>query len=423
MRAYAVLLLLVLAGCASGAGDLEGDWVGERSGEGAVVTVRTLSGSVWGGVAHLVEEASIGTLDGADEYLLGRVQDIDSDGERIYILDDAVNAIRVYDMQGTHITTFGREGSGPGEFQEPRSAAVNPADGNLYVRDGQMSRIGIFTPDGDPIDHWQLFSGWQMSRELIFADDGKLYTPALMNVGVPVEEWRFGMISWGLEGALGDTFAQPVYDWNPRKLVAHQEGGGTSTNNVPFFPRIYWNMSRERAIVSGLATEYRFEVRHPDGRMVVIERDYEPVPVDPDEALWHERAQTANMRNNQPGWAWNGAPIPRAKSAYDGLYPDLSDRIWVTRPGPGEIHPDGVENPLRDEGDWWRNPYWVDTYLLDVFESAGRYLGEVDIPDGFSFDRMPYIRNDMVIALVEDEYGTPYVKRFRLVLPGGSTTQ
>jgi len=415
---------MVLAGCASGTGGLEGTWVGEESIDGRTVTVRTLSGSVWGGVAQLVEEASIGTPDGADEYLLGRVQDIDTDGERIYILDAAINAIRVYDMQGTHITDFGREGSGPGEFRQPRSVAVNPADGTLFVRDGEMSRIGIFTPDGDPIDHWQLFSGWQMSRELIFADDGKLYTPALQNIGSAVEDWRFGMISWGPEGALGDTFAQPEYEWNPRKLVAQSpDGGGTSTSQTPFFPEIVWYMSSNRVIVSGLATEYRFEVRHPDGRMVVIEREYEPVAVDPAESRWYFDANTANMRSTQPGWAWNGAPIPGHKAAYDGLYPDLNNRVWVRRPGPGVIQPEGVSDPLRDERSWWRNPYWVDSYLVDVFEFEGRYLGEVDIPDGFNFDRMPYIRDEMVIALVEGADGTPYVKRYRLVRPDGAEDQ
>jgi hypothetical protein len=364
-----------------------------------------------------VEEASIGSAEGDDEYLLGRVQDITTDGERIYILDDAANTVRVYDMQGIFITSFGREGSGPGEFQEPRSVEVNPVDGTLFVRDGQMSRISIFTPLGEPIGQWRLFSGWQMSRELIFGDDGKLYTPALQNVGSAVENWRFGMISWGLEGALGDTFAQPEYEWNPRKLVAHSPGGGTSTNNVPFFPEIVWNMSWNRVIVGGLATEYRFEVRYPDGRMIVIERDYEPVPVDPEESDWYERAMTANMRNTQPGWAWNGAPIPRNKPAFDGLCPDLSDRVWVRRPGPGVIRPDGVEDPLEDDRNWWRDPYWVDTYLVDVFEFEGHYLGEVEIPDGFRFRPLPYIKDDMVIALVESEDMIPRVKRFRLVLP------
>ncbi len=411
--------ILLFTGCASaGGGGVDGEWVGERYVEGDVTTVVNISGSVWGGKARLVEEASIGTVDGDDAYLLGRVQDIETDGERIYVLDASVNTIRVYDMHGTHITDFGREGSGPGEFRQPRSAAINPADGTLFVRDGEMSRISIFAPDGDPIGQWMLFSGWQMSRELIFADDGKLYTPALQNIGSAVEDWRFGMISWGPEGAQGDTFAQPEYDWSPRKLVAHPEGGGTSTNDVPFFPEIVWNMSPDRMIVSGLATEYRFEVRHPDGSMTVIERDYKPVPIDPEEARWHENAQTANMRNNQQGWAWNGAPIPKHKAAYDGLYPDRSERVWVRRPGPGMIRPDGVADPLGDnDTSWWQNPYWVDTYIVDVFEYAGRFLGEVEIPDGFSFDRMPFIRDNMIIALVEDEDGTPYVKRYRLVLP------
>ena len=52
----AMLLVLMLIGCSGLATDREG-WVHETSTNGSVTTVRTLSGSVWGGSARLVEEA------------------------------------------------------------------------------------------------------------------------------------------------------------------------------------------------------------------------------------------------------------------------------------------------------------------------------------------------------------------------------
>jgi len=58
-----------------------------------------------------------------------------------------------------------------------------------------------------------------MSRQMFFADNGLLYTPAIMELGVPVEHWRFGMISWGPEGAQGDTLAEPIYDFREWKLI------------------------------------------------------------------------------------------------------------------------------------------------------------------------------------------------------------
>jgi len=96
--------------------------------------------------------------------------------------------------------------------------------------------------------------------------------------------------------------------------------------------------------------------------MIIIERDYDPVPVDPAEAVWHEKAATTSMRTSQPGWAWNGPAIPRYKPVFDGLFPDLSGRIWVRRPGPGVIRPDGVKDPVEGMN-WWFTPYWVDSNI------------------------------------------------------------
>ena len=48
----------MFSGC-SGAGAGRDGWIHETSTEGAVTTVRTVSGSVWGGTARLVEEAGV----------------------------------------------------------------------------------------------------------------------------------------------------------------------------------------------------------------------------------------------------------------------------------------------------------------------------------------------------------------------------
>jgi hypothetical protein len=79
--------------------------------------------------------------------------------------------------------------------------------------------------------------------------------------------------------------------------------------------------------------------------------------------------------------------------------------------------PGCAEDPFEDD-DWYRYPCWRDEYVYDLFDTDGRYLGVVEVPDGFRLSPRPYIRDDLVVALVEDEEGVPYVKRFRLVAPG-----
>jgi hypothetical protein len=71
----AMLTLTILAACSPGSDGTPTDdtWVGTITTEGNVTTVVNEAGSVWGGTATLVEEASIGVDAGADEYLLGSV--------------------------------------------------------------------------------------------------------------------------------------------------------------------------------------------------------------------------------------------------------------------------------------------------------------------------------------------------------------
>ena len=252
---------------------------------------------------------------------------------------------------------------------------------------------------------------------MFIADDGTLFTSAGFRLGDAAGEILEGMVSWGPEGALGDTILQPVFDFEPEQLSAWDETGRAASTSVPFSPTIVWNISHNRDVICGISRDYRFEIRSPDGTVTIIERDHEPTEVQADEKLWYERAKIAQMRNIQPGWVWNGPNIRNHKPAYDVLHPDLSDRIWVRRPGPGVQQLDGTEDPLAG-GDWYRNPRWVDSFYLDVFSDDGRFLGEVVIPEGFQFTPPPYIKDDMVIGLIEDEEGFQTVKRFRLVLPG-----
>jgi hypothetical protein len=173
--------------------------------------------------------------------------------------------------------------------------------------------------------------------------------------------------------------------------------------------------------IAGVNDAYRFEVDGPDGSSTVVERYWDPVPVDPDEAAYRERAWIETFRQRDPDWRWNGPEIPAHKPAYNKLLADRSDRIWVIREGPSE-RVDDCEESFTDSLSlvmqtavmcWQPAGYW-----WDAFDIGGRYLGELEVPDGVGPDTPTFIGDDIFVTIVQDDDGTVMVKRYRMVLPG-----
>ncbi len=93
----------------------------------------------------------IGTyIEGAPEYLFGRVIDAALDPRgRIAVLDAVNGEVRFFDADGRFLFKVGRSGEGPGEFDYPERLAFD-RQGRLYVLDGSR-RIQRFRPKGDSL--------------------------------------------------------------------------------------------------------------------------------------------------------------------------------------------------------------------------------------------------------------------------------
>ena len=62
-----------------------------------------------------------------------------------------------FDKNGKFIKTWGKKGSGPGEFNVPHTLAFD-SKGRLFVGDRANNRIQIFDQDGNFIEQWTQFS-------------------------------------------------------------------------------------------------------------------------------------------------------------------------------------------------------------------------------------------------------------------------
>jgi len=68
-------------------------------------------------------------------------------GDRLYVVDTLASRVVVVNSAGHVVRTFGRRGSGPGEFNFPTNIARG-GDGRLYVTDTMNFRVQIFDAEG-----------------------------------------------------------------------------------------------------------------------------------------------------------------------------------------------------------------------------------------------------------------------------------
>ena len=417
----------ILIACASqeSPAGTDGTWVGTITTEGNVTTVVNESGSVWGGTARLVEEASIGVEAGADEYMFGQITGLAADDRHIYVLETRPPVVRVYGLDGTHIRNIGRRGQGPGEFAFPESIVAMP-DGRLMVRDDGNARINFFSVEGELIEEWQIPGGYGTSTESFATADGTLYSPQLISRDPETNRMVLGVVAYGPDGEPGEAIPYPKpppFDalTFARTTFTRPDGsqGTRGGRPIPFSPRSVTSFSPVGATIVGTSDRYRLEINNFEGGRLVIERVVDPVPVQPEEAAWTRRFTTAFRRRSEPNWTWNGPDIPEHKGFLELVAGDSQGRVWVSRNGLG-IKADVCDENPEPKAAREIARCWESTVIIDVFGADGRFLGSVATPPGFGVSDLgrTFIKDDLILIQSQDDAGTIMVKRYRLVLAG-----
>jgi len=106
---------------------------------------------IWGKSPGLTLEKirTLGDIEAADENVTFYMpQDIALDPEgNLYVLDTGNHRIQKFSPQGEYLTTFGREGQGPGEFNYPGSLDFGK-NGELIVASPYIQKIQFLNPEG-----------------------------------------------------------------------------------------------------------------------------------------------------------------------------------------------------------------------------------------------------------------------------------
>jgi hypothetical protein len=356
--------------------------------------VRIADRPLHAGVATLQAERSIGSADGADPYLFGRITlvAVARDGS-IYVYDAQVPALRKYDVNGRFVKQLGGKGAGPGEYGEVTGLAVL-RDGRVAALDRGNSRVNIYTADGAPAT--QILSGALpssvSSANMLMADTAdRLYIRHIIARERPP---RLLWIRASSTGTVIDTLQASLL---ASHLLTGRGPNGSYTITVPYAPEMHPAPSPLGFLVTGTSSRYAFEYPAADGRSVVsVRRNVAPIPI-PTRARDSIRdAVTESFRKDVPGWSWNGPAVPSARASFDRIDVGNDGRVWVTLPF---LQQPGVPRPAQLRA-------W------DVFEPSGAYVGQVSAPLSIT---VHVRRGDYVWGVETDASDVQRVVRYRIV--------
>jgi len=341
---------LLLASASPLLAEEEGSWQGSEETVDGVLHVENPSIPVEGEVDLSLEKLfSLGGESEDDDELFGLVQNILLDQQgNTYLLDQQLGEIRVFDARGGFLRTIGREGEGPGEFQNPQTFFFLP-DGKFGVAQMMPARIAVLDREGEGSDDFPVpggDEGFAMVRKVESAGDHLVMQEMVGSFG---------------EGTMINTNRLIALDGQGKETVVYGEsskefevGAGQMVISMgdEDFGRI-WSVSDDgRVYAVNDYTGYRIQVYGPDGTLErVVEREYEPLPFTKEEKKLRQKRWEETPR---------GGGI-EVKPDFPDLRQDITDLI--ARPG-GELWV-RTSRSTRDDHELGS---------FDVFDAQGRFV-------------------------------------------------
>lgn len=349
---------------------------------------------------------SIGEFTGPDELLFGRIASARRDAVgNVVVADGQAHEIRIFDLDGRHLRSLGREGEGPGEFELLRGAWP-VTGGGIVTTDILQDRITLFGAAGTTIETAPL------AESDIF---GGIFTIGLAGPGMVLSrasprtslEDMWGTMSGGenrrllfvrhrFDGTLADTLAWGMDGF--RASVSRVSGREmeVTTFTVPFSPRSVAAGS-SHGVVSTDGVAYGLRVFGENGTLRLIARlDDSPRPrTGPHLERYVRGSFPGNDERVIQDFIerYRQSPLPDSLPAYTDLLFAEGGEVWAQR----------YRLPDESMRRW------------DVFAADGVYLGRVAVPASF---RIEEISRGEALGVATDELGVERVQLYDLVQEG-----
>ncbi len=285
-----------------------------------------------------------------DDILFGMVSQLVRDGQgNIYLLDGQLSEIHVFSPQGEHLRKIGREGEGPGEFRNAADMYLGPG-GTLGVVQIFPGKIVHLATDGTPAGNFPLPEVEGGGFQLVFVGRGLADRVVLAGAQQQMQGGQQVQLSY-LEAF--DQHGKPTVRY-------HEEKAETRFGGMKFIEKSFSNFQRRWALA-------------PDGRVAAALAfdDYQITVWNADGSVDRviERPQYAPL-----------ARTSEAKKRYQKLYDAITR--WNPRSTfeVSDTHSAVAQIFFRDDGSLWilsARGMWEGKpgvfASFDVYDKQGRY--------------------------------------------------
>ncbi len=360
-------------------------WSGTVMEENGVRTVHNPETPLYGEFAFDLETELIIGGDGDDNTIFyeARRMAVDGDGN-MYVLDSGNNRIQKFDGDGNFLQTIGKEGQGPGEFEDP-SALFLAGDGTFYVTDGM--RMQRFKQDGTFLSNIPLTN---RITDFWIAPDKHIFGVEVRNT----EQGRHRyLVELDPEGKELETLA----DYADVQGVDRENGGVRMRFVIMhrYNPILYLTPSPDGGFIYTHSAEYI--LKHANGRAetdMIISKAAEAAPItrqEKDRIIQDTKDYVNTRGRNVPeDVIRQGCRFPPTAPFFVEVVVDDRGRIYIRR----------LKSSLDES----------DSQVLDIFGPEGHYLYRMTTEV-----RPSVITGGRLYELWEDEEeGTIQLRRYRI---------
>lgn len=319
----------------------------------------------------------------------------------IVVADGATQRIRLYDAHGGLLRQLGGRGTDAGEFQA--LSWIGAAGDSIIAYDLVQRRLTLFPTRGRVRTATLDAGGTQYIAPLEVFHDGTLLVVsggAVFPFPAPTGQVRRDsaqLMRVTVEGVVEDTIAQVAWGESFGVRLGRGTGAFIAPMPRPFSRRASAAVWGDKLLV-GDGDGYAIEGYNSVGRLVSsYRRPLDPEPVTPEAidgfraARARAPASTGVQRELDSALvaALDSAPFPAVMPSFERILADPSGNIWVE-----------AYSVRGDQPTSW-----------SIFDSDGRWLGDVRTPDRFE---MRVVTRDAVYGVWRDPGEAPRLRAYRV---------